>query len=108
MERSLHEHTITSTPGCANRTAGYPAVVAGSQAQDERQALAGRIREARVRNGWTQAQVEEWSGLPRGVVAQFEAASRAPSFENLIRLANGLRVSTDWLLGLDPGPRDAA
>ena len=59
-----------------------------------------RLREARVRNGWTQKQVEEWSDLPAGTLAQFEAGIREPGFDNLVKLCDGLRVSSDWLVGL--------
>ena len=63
--------------------------------------FADRLREARTRNGWTQTQVEEWSGLAHGILAQFEAGTRRPGFDNLRKLCGGLRVSSDWLLGLD-------
>ena len=76
-----------------------------------------RIREVRDRNGWTQAQVADWSGLSADVrdrngwakgqvaalsaahIAQFEAG-RDPSARNLAKLATGLRVTSDWLLGI--------
>ncbi len=63
-----------------------------------------RIRIARTRNGWTQAQVAGWTGISAAHIGQFEAG-RVPSVPNLVRLAVGLRVKLDWLGGLDPrGP----
>lgn len=65
--------------------------------------IADRLREARERNGWTQEQVAEWAGIEGGgqAVSHYEAGRRTPSAENLRRLATGLRVSADWLLGMD-------
>lgn len=63
--------------------------------------IAKRIREARVRNGWTQAQVAGWAGLSTNNISQFEGGSRTPSAANIAKLATGLRVSSDWLLGIE-------
>ena len=70
--------------------------------------FASRLREARTRNGWTQNQVEEWSGLAHGILAQFEAGVRTPCFDNLRKLCLGLRVSSDWLMGLREVPEDGS
>lgn len=69
-----------------------------------------RIREARTRNGWTQEQVAGWTGLSAVEIAHYEAGRRKPASGNLTKLARGLRVSADWLLGLEDGgePKDAA
>jgi transcriptional regulator with XRE-family HTH domain len=67
---------------------------------EDRQALARRIREARERNGWTQQQVAGWAGLTPAQLSRYEAGTEAPGAKNLARLANGLRVTADWLLGL--------
>ena len=57
-----------------------------------------RLRNARTRNGWTQAQVEQWSDLPSGTLAHYESGEREPSMDNLKKLCEGLRTSSDWLL----------
>ena len=62
--------------------------------------LADRLRDARVRNGWTQRQVAEWAELSEATVAQYEAG-RMPGAVNLGKLATGLRVTADWLLGIE-------
>lgn len=57
-----------------------------------------RVREARMRMGWSQ---EELAGLQLGqmAVSRIETGKRVvPDFELPI-LAEVLRVSTDWLLG---------
>jgi transcriptional regulator with XRE-family HTH domain len=69
--------------------------------QAAKRAIAKRIREARERNGWTQAQVAEWTGLTPSNVSHFESGQRAPSALGLARIARGLRVSADWILGLE-------
>ena len=63
--------------------------------------LEKRLREARESHGWTQAQVAKWAGLTAIEVAHYELGRRKPRPENLKKLAIGLRVSVDWLLGLD-------
>ena len=63
--------------------------------------LGARLKEVRERNGWTQAQVAAWSGIGTNHLAQFELETRKPGAENLAKLARGLRVTSDWLLGLE-------
>ena len=63
--------------------------------------IGDRLREVRERNGWTQAQVGEWTGIAPVQVAHYEAGRREPNAANLAALASGLRVSADWLLGLE-------
>ena len=61
--------------------------------------IGDRIRDVRTRNEWTQEKVGEWCGLSPSHIAQFEAG-RDPNAKNLKRLALGLRVTSDWLLGI--------
>ncbi len=56
--------------------------------------------EVRNRNGWTRAQVAGWVGISENQLAQFEG-ERQPGAESLRKLAKGLRVSSDWLLGIE-------
>ncbi len=60
-----------------------------------------RLRELRLKHGLTQLQVARRLGLSKAVVSSYEAASRRPSYEVLIKLARLYGVSTDYLLGLD-------
>lgn len=67
--------------------------------------LAKRLREARTRNGWTQEQVADWAGLKTSTeLSHYESGRREPGAVRLKRLAEGLRVSADWLLGLEDSP----
>ena len=61
-----------------------------------------RLLEAREARELTQAQLAERAGLPPAAISHFETGGRRPSFENLLRLAEALRVSTDYLLGRQP------
>ena len=58
-----------------------------------------RLREARELRGFNQAQLAELSGLRTSAVSHFETGARKPSFDNLKRLADTLKVTTDYLLG---------
>lgn len=57
------------------------------------------LAEELKRRGLSQAQVAMWAGVPASSISHFIAGSRKPSFETLIKLADALRVSTDFLLG---------
>ena len=66
-----------------------------------------RIREIRLRNGWTQREVGGWCDISEAQIAQFEGG-RTPSVRNFIKLGQGLRVSLDRLAGLAPAGADDA
>lgn len=58
-----------------------------------------RLRTARESRRLSQGALAERAGLQPSAVSHFETGTRKPSFENLRRLADALRVSTDYLLG---------
>ncbi len=58
-----------------------------------------RLRTARERRKLSQVELAQRTGLQPSAVSHFEAGRRAPSFDNLKRLANALDVTTDYLLG---------
>jgi len=58
-----------------------------------------RLRQARELRKLSQTDVAERSGLQPSAVSHFETGRRAPSFDNLKRLADALHVTTDYLLG---------
>ena len=60
-----------------------------------------RIRQARVLAGLTQEQLAEKIGVSRTAVVRWEAAETEPTLEHLLALATSLRVSADYLLGID-------
>ena len=60
----------------------------------------GRLREAREQiRKLSQSELAEKSGLQASAISHFESGTRKPSFNNLRRLADALKVSTDYLLG---------
>lgn len=68
----------------------------------------GRLKSARDRQGWSQAELADKAGFQPSAISRFETGAAKPSFENLRRLAGALRVSTDYLLGLSDDPAGAA
>lgn len=61
--------------------------------------LAGRLKEAREMRGLTQAELGLRAGMAPASVSHFETSQRVPSLDSLVKLADGLEVSTDLLLG---------
>lgn len=64
-----------------------------------------RIQAARANKGWTQEGLAERMGLSAGFgkvqVSHWENNRKAPSARNLVRLADALGVSVDYLLGVE-------
>lgn len=61
------------------------------------------LRGARERAWMTQARLAALAGLTPDWISQYETGRRKPSMDNLVRLADALRVSTDSLLGRKKG-----
>ena len=58
-----------------------------------------RLRTAREFRQLSQGELAKRAGLQASAVSHFETGTRKPSFDNLKRLADALRVTTDYLLG---------
>lgn len=58
-----------------------------------------RLRTAREARELSQGELATRAGLQASAVSHFETGTRKPSFDNLKRLADALRVTTDYLLG---------
>lgn len=58
-----------------------------------------RLRIAREFRQLSQGELALRAGLQASAVSHFETGTRKPSFDNLKRLADALKVSTDYLLG---------
>ena len=58
-----------------------------------------RLRTAREFRQLNQGELAVRARLQASAVSHFETGSRKPSFDNLRRLADALRVTTDYLLG---------
>jgi len=69
-----------------------------------------RLRHARELRKLSQSDIAQRTGLQPSAVSHFETSRRAPSFDNLKRLADALDVTTDYLLGRvdDPTGRSVA
>ena len=64
-----------------------------------------RLRSARELRGLSQSDLAQRSGLQPSAVSHFETGRRAPSFDNLKRLADALEVTTDYLLSRSDEPK---
>jgi len=65
------------------------------------------LRNVRETRKLSQSELAERAGLQPSAISHFETGKRAPSFENLVRLANALAVSIDFLLGRAEEPRSS-
>lgn len=66
--------------------------------------LVRRLAEARENVKWTQLDLAKATGLQPAAISHFECGQRLPSLRNIVRLANALRVSLDWLTGRNDDP----
>ena len=58
------------------------------------------LRKIRLRQGLTQRDVAEATGISQSVVSKYESGDRTPTCGNIILLAKFLDTSIDFLLGL--------
>lgn len=68
--------------------------------KDER-TFGQRLRETRIKAGFSQSDLEEISGIPKARLSRYENGHVAPSIQTLERLARALTVSEASLLGDD-------
>ena len=64
--------------------------------------FASAVRRVRDRQGLTQAQLSERSGLSAAAISQIESGQREPTFSTIVRLATALQTSPNDLMGLGP------
>ncbi len=67
--------------------------------QKDEKSFGQRLREARIRAGLSQSELEERSGIPKARLSRYENGHVAPSIQTLERLAAALGVSEASLLG---------
>lgn len=60
-----------------------------------------RLRQLRIKKMLSQGQLAERLGITRSAVCAYEAGTRYPSLDMLIKLAQSFNVSTDFLLGVE-------
>jgi len=63
-----------------------------------------RLNSARRARGLSQKELAVKTGLRQVAISFFETGRRAPSFENLKRLADGLEVTSDYMMGRSDFP----
>lgn len=69
---------------------------------DQRRALAARLKEARKLSGLSQGKVAEMLGMHRPTVSEIEAGNRKVSADELSKFAEIYDVSVSWLVGDSP------
>lgn len=52
--------------------------------------IAGQIAVGRAREGWTQAELAERTGVPQSKISEYERGVRTPSVETLKRLSDAI------------------
>lgn len=60
-----------------------------------------RLREMRIKRGFTQQNMADNIGVALRSYQCYETGTRNPSFDLLIKIADVLSISTDYLLGRD-------
>lgn len=58
-----------------------------------------RIKKAREEKGYNQTELADIVGVKPAAISQYESGSRIPSTQVLIKLADVLEVTTEFLLG---------
>lgn len=58
-----------------------------------------RLKELRLEKGLTQIELANMLGISQKSYSHWETQKTEPSFENLVKLADLLDVSLDWLFG---------
>lgn len=58
-----------------------------------------RLIEARKLKNWSQSKLASKAGFEPSAISHFESGRRKPSFKNLIKLAQILMVTLDYLVG---------
>lgn len=61
--------------------------------------FAKKLKAARKEAGYTQKQVEEYTGISQSILAYLETGKREPSIENLGILIDFYGINANWLLG---------
>ena len=61
--------------------------------------FSSRLQKMRESRHLKQSDLSICTGLQIAAISHFETGRRSPSLENLVRLADGLNITTDYLLG---------
>ena len=66
--------------------------------REQKEALAGRLRELRQELGWTQEQLARRAGVPVSSLRNWESAHRSPDLWAALTLAGAMGVGLEELL----------
>lgn len=78
-----------------------------TDATREAQEFAARLKKTRERQGLSQRELADRSGLTPAAISQLETGQREPTFSTIVRLATALRTSPNDLIGIgDAEPLD--
>lgn len=66
---------------------------------DDMGVFAERLRQVRVMRNITQEQLAEMADIARTMVGRYETTDQLPALDTLVRIADALGTSTDYLLG---------
>lgn len=61
-----------------------------------------RLKTLRTKNNLTQAQLAQKLGVTKSVISAYENNLRMPSYDILISISRVFKVTTDYLLGVEP------
>ena len=68
------------------------------------QTFGERLAELRIKSGFTQKVIGEKVGVSKSAFANYENGERHPNFETIVKIADALHVSVDYLLGRTDQP----
>lgn len=69
------------------------------------QIMAERLKDLRITNRLTQAQLSTEADIERKSIIRYETGFNVPNGRNLVKLAEVLGVTTDYILGLADAPQ---
>jgi transcriptional regulator with XRE-family HTH domain len=70
-----------------------------------RKIVGERIRRRRMALGWTQQELAKATGIPYPTLSRIEHGEQSVHYERVVKLADVLQVSTDYLLHRTDDPR---
>lgn len=74
--------------------------------EELRHVLGERLAAARKSAGLSQGELAERTGTRNWMVSRYETGRNCPSLPMLCTLSRVLQTSTDYLLGIEPEPRE--
>lgn len=67
------------------------------------ESFSSKLKKARIDSGYTQQQIQDFTGINRSALAKYETGKLEPNIETLGILADFYNISTDWLIGTKGG-----